>query len=564
MNFNTYIKGSENSVKRCNTAPKPSADRKGDLMDSIRNSGVSSLRKTPKLSPKKENPSSLPFKTLSDLKNQAGKGTKSETNVRPPDLADDLKFALKSFRNKVSGNSNPDVDKDDEDSAWSNSGSSIDKASNENFALNPTKASLALVSEAPRNDISSQKPHKFKFAPESKTFNSAASKDSDKNNIIVDESRKTFNTSNISGFNPTDLQRKSSNIEKETALFTRIPDGSENTNPFKRKSQIKPTHDQLGTENVISLADPAQANKQSSPQQIDVLNPFGLPTKNTESHDAKSTHESSQNLADIGSEMESESKNVAGVQNIFSKYEVVALYDFHGVRSDDLSFNLGDILIVLQEHGEWLYGTSCQNSFSGWFPKNYTEVRMADRVQIKGILSVLSLDDYRVLFNFEAENSNELTIKSGEIVSILKSINENWVIIKNQRGDSGLVPCNYISKFNDQESNSEFTAHDSIPNSASSSSYQDSKVYYQTNHLKLKILDTNDSPKMLSGIPTKLRTALDMAYRSESNDNLAISDFVVTEFSTEEDRKRYEAVREILNTEQKYSDDLNVIIEVAY
>ena len=69
---------------------------------------------------------------------------------------------------------------------------------------------------------------------------------------------------------------------------------------------------------------------------------------------------------------------------------------------------------------------------------------------------------------------------------------------------------------------------------------------------------------MASAIPTKLKSALDMAFRSESNDSLAITDFVITDFATEEEKKRYEAIREVLNTEKKYNDDLKVIIDVSH
>jgi hypothetical protein len=70
------------------------------------------------------------------------------------------------------------------------------------------------------------------------------------------------------------------------------------------------------------------------------------------------------------------------------------------------------------------------------------------------------------------------------------------------------------------------------------------------------------SPKTFSAIPTKLRSALEMAYISESSDSLPITDFAIQGSVSEEDRKRYEAIREVLSTEKKYLDDLNLIIEV--
>ena len=53
-----------------------------------------------------------------------------------------------------------------------------------------------------------------------------------------------------------------------------------------------------------------------------------------------------------------------------------------------------------------------------------------------------------------------------------------------------------------------------------------------------------------------------MAFRSESNDSLAAPELASKEFATEEDRKRHEAVREVITTEKKYCDDLKTIIEV--
>jgi hypothetical protein len=77
------------------------------------------------------------------------------------------------------------------------------------------------------------------------------------------------------------------------------------------------------------------------------------------------------------------SKNIPEPEpETFSKYKVKGLYDFGGMRGDDLSFIVGDIMTVLQEHGEWLYGTSSRTALTGWFPKNYTEVILSNPKQM--------------------------------------------------------------------------------------------------------------------------------------------------------------------------------------
>lgn len=82
-------------------------------------------------------------------------------------------------------------------------------------------------------------------------------------------------------------------------------------------------------------------------------------------------------------------------------------------------------------------------------------------------------------------------------------------------------------------------------------------------YLTIKDLATDYSLKIPTAIPLKLKSALDVAFKSESNDSLAITDFIITDFASEEERKRYEAIREVLNTEKKYLDDLIIIIEVS-
>lgn len=50
----------------------------------------------------------------------------------------------------------------------------------------------------------------------------------------------------------------------------------------------------------------------------------------------------------------------------------------------------------------------------------------------------------RVLYNFTKENDDELSIKKGELLSILEMVDEGWWIGKNDAGHVGLFPSNYV------------------------------------------------------------------------------------------------------------------------
>jgi hypothetical protein len=53
-------------------------------------------------------------------------------------------------------------------------------------------------------------------------------------------------------------------------------------------------------------------------------------------------------------------------------YHVKAIFAYVAARSDDLTLNVGDLVNVIKESGDWLYGTN-SNGISGWFPKAFTQ-----------------------------------------------------------------------------------------------------------------------------------------------------------------------------------------------
>uniref|UniRef100_A0A915LU72 SH3 domain-containing protein n=2 Tax=Meloidogyne incognita group TaxID=654580 RepID=A0A915LU72_MELJA len=60
----------------------------------------------------------------------------------------------------------------------------------------------------------------------------------------------------------------------------------------------------------------------------------------------------------------------------------------------------------------------------------------------------MSQNQAKVEFDFDAQPaSGELTIKSGEVVTVLKEgIDGGWIEVRNSKGKVGLVPASYVSK----------------------------------------------------------------------------------------------------------------------
>ena len=53
---------------------------------------------------------------------------------------------------------------------------------------------------------------------------------------------------------------------------------------------------------------------------------------------------------------------------------------------------------------------------------------------------------YRALFDFKSNGPGVLSFKTDEIFYVSEKIDENWLMGKNDSGDTGLLPASYLEK----------------------------------------------------------------------------------------------------------------------
>eukprot|EP01121_Diplochlamys_sp_Union-15-3_P011473 TRINITY_DN3333_c0_g3_i1.p1 TRINITY_DN3333_c0_g3~~TRINITY_DN3333_c0_g3_i1.p1 ORF type:complete len:469 (-),score=109.87 TRINITY_DN3333_c0_g3_i1:130-1353(-) len=122
-----------------------------------------------------------------------------------------------------------------------------------------------------------------------------------------------------------------------------------------------------------------------------------------------------------------------GDHNTKSMIRAKALYDYIAADDTEISFKTDDIITVTRNDDSipgWLEGEL--NGKRGLFPGNYVEILNKNRKCV-------------VLFDFIAENGDELTIKEGEEL-IIESENEGWCTGRNKDGKTGLFPRNYVEE----------------------------------------------------------------------------------------------------------------------
>ncbi|XP_076004155.1 SH3 domain-containing protein 19, partial [Genypterus blacodes] len=128
---------------------------------------------------------------------------------------------------------------------------------------------------------------------------------------------------------------------------------------------------------------------------------------------------------------------------------VVALYDFVGNTDDDLSFQQGDNIQLIQHlNDEWCQGKL--NGREGTFPTAFVESSTVS--SHTGQTSSKSQQNStngggkaKALFNFTADCDEELSLRVGDIITNLESVDEEW-FLADSRGIRGLVPKNYVQE----------------------------------------------------------------------------------------------------------------------
>ncbi|XP_041635446.1 SH3 domain-containing protein 19-like isoform X2 [Cheilinus undulatus] len=116
----------------------------------------------------------------------------------------------------------------------------------------------------------------------------------------------------------------------------------------------------------------------------------------------------------------------------------VALFDFPGQTAEDLSFHKG-ALIEVMEHvdAEWRRGRL--EGREGLYPAAFTQTH-----QGQPITGQQSAQRGVAKFDFTAEGEDELTVKVGDIITQVESVDEQW-ILGVAGGKRGIVPKNYVS-----------------------------------------------------------------------------------------------------------------------
>lgn len=126
-------------------------------------------------------------------------------------------------------------------------------------------------------------------------------------------------------------------------------------------------------------------------------------------------------------------------------------YNYQAQQPDELSLTKGtQILIIEKSNDGWWRGQS--GTAVGWFPSNYTteENENDDGVHTYAMAENV-LDIVVALYSFNSNNDTELSFEKGDRLEIIDRppADPEWYKARNQAGQIGLVPRNYLQELNE-------------------------------------------------------------------------------------------------------------------
>lgn len=109
----------------------------------------------------------------------------------------------------------------------------------------------------------------------------------------------------------------------------------------------------------------------------------------------------------------------------------IAIYAYEARDDNELTIAEGDVVSILEaDDGSGWVRASISGS-DGLIPAAYIRIRSNRRV--------------RAMYDYEAQEEGELSIKEGDHLTIEEDAGDGWLTAKIASGDTGLIPANYVA-----------------------------------------------------------------------------------------------------------------------
>lgn len=184
-----------------------------------------------------------------------------------------------------------------------------------------------------------------------------------------------------------------------------------------------------------------------------------------------------------------------GTTNKLAQYiPATVKFNYTAQRPDELSLVKGERILVMEKSSDGWWKGQKEDNASGWFPSNYVDDECAGENMDNVLYSTAAGADVAssgggsqpdipevvlALYTFAGSNTGELPFEKGERLEVIRASDDDpdWWQARNSRGETGLIPRNYVTiATNDHESDRTTSGSSSTPHSQSISSISNTSL----------------------------------------------------------------------------------------
>ncbi|TSO67474.1 Intersectin-2 [Bagarius yarrelli] len=251
--------------------------------------------------------------------------------------------------------------------------------------------------------------------------------------------------------------------------------------------------------------------------------------------------------------------------------EYIALYTYESPEPGDLTFTEGDTILVSQKEGEWWRGSIGDRS--GLFPSNYVKTKETDNSLLKPGVLGKKPEVAQVISAYTASGTGQLNLSTGQLIVILSKNPSGWWLgelqARGKKRQKGWFPALHVKQLGSNSGKSTPATAPAVQVIAVydyTAANQD-ELSFSKSQL-INVLDRNDPDWWkgeINGVTGLIPSNYVKLTTSESDPSQQwCADLTSLESMSLQEKKRQGYIHELLETEERYMEDLQLVLEVFH
>uniref|UniRef100_A0A668AHH9 Intersectin 2b n=1 Tax=Myripristis murdjan TaxID=586833 RepID=A0A668AHH9_9TELE len=252
-----------------------------------------------------------------------------------------------------------------------------------------------------------------------------------------------------------------------------------------------------------------------------------------------------------------------------SKY--VALYTYESPEPGDLTFGEGDVILVSQKEGEWWNGSIGDRT--GLFPSNYVKPKETDVRRTSSITGKKKPEIAQVTSSYSSTGAEQLNLAPGQLILILSKNTSGWWLgelqARGKKRQKGWFPASHV-KILGSSSGKSTPAPQPVCQVIAMYDYtaaNDDEMSFSKGQL-INVLDKNNPDWWkgeVNGVTGLFPTNYVKMTTAESDPSQQwCADLTSLDSLSPQERKRQGYIHELIQTEDRYVEDLQIVLEVFH